>query len=271
MNKQLMFNGLLVVLFSSMGFCGTALADSENDEEKGDRKGVEGRREPARRPSMADWSPEDREGMKKVLRVVWEKVEVLQARDEVKRATEAFRSAVQEAMQQEDPRLAALMKKMHDKGRGQAGGRRESGLHAGPPHGSGTGGDLRKGGRPPMKKMRQHRGREMDGSRPDGGGPAIGPAGFRALPKDFSQKDKRRLAAAQEKAMQAEAYKTSQQKLQGLFKQGQELRKQRVAMFQQIREQLRKQMIEADPEVQVLLERLEKKRVKRDRAPAESQ
>lgn len=263
MNKQLRFSDLLMLVFSGLIFCSSILADSENEKKKGSRRSVEGRREQARKPSIADLSSEDREGVKKILRVVWEKAEILQARDEVKRATETFRSAVHEAMLQEDPRLAGLMQKLHDEGKRPPGRRGEPGLHLGSHHGSRPEGDLQRGGRPSMKKMRAHRDRAMAGL-------AIGPVGLKALPKDFSQEDKERLAAAQEKAMQTEAYKTSREKLQGLFKQGEELRKLRVQMFQQIREQLRQQMIEADPEVLALLERLEKNRSKKDRASSDS-
>ncbi len=249
---------LVLVFFVSATFQAAALAEpSSAADKKGVKRGrSEGREAQAGRPPLSDLSPEDREAVKKALQAVWENPEVMQARDEVKRATDTFRQAMKKAVEQEDPRVAALVGKMHNRGsskglKGEMGKKRP--------------GSEGRGGRPPIGKMGKGPGPHERGPGAAGSGRGIGPAGFTAFLGDFSEDEKKRLKAAREKAMESEELQKVQEELKDLLKQGENLRKQRVEMFHQTKEKMFKAMIQADPGVKVLLERMENKKHGRKR------
>lgn len=193
------------------------------------------------KPPLADMSPEDREAVKKALQAVWENPEVLQARDEVKRATEAFRKAIRKALGQQDPLVAEMVEKMH------GGGKSGDWEKRGPGPGE------RPMGKPPVRNER--------GSRPSGPeGRGIGPAGLLAFHGDYSKEEKAHLEEVRKKAMESEDFKRVQEELKALLKQGEDLRRKRVEMFHQSREEITKAMIKVDPEVAPLLERMQKRK-----------
>lgn len=197
-----------------------------------------------KKPPLADMSPEDREAVKKALQAVWENPEVLQARDEVKRATEAFRRAIRNAVGQQDPKVAEMVEKMH-------GGENSDDWDK-----RGAGSDGRPVGKSPDRDER--------GPKPLGTeGRGIGPAGFMAFHGDFSKEEKARLEEVRKKAMESEEFKRVQEDLKVLLKQGEDLRRKRVEMFHQTQEEIAKAMIKVDPEVKPLLERMQKRMQKR--------
>lgn len=230
--------GLIIVsaTFQMAGVAAPTAAEGSKIAQKGKS---DGRGRALGRPPMADMSPEDRKAMKKALQAVWENPEVMQARDEVKRATETFQKAIKKALGQEDPRVAALVEKMHKQGK----------THGKKRHFGSDG----RGGRPPMGKksgfLEHGAGGSGEGRR------GIGPAGFRAFSGEFSDEEKERLRAARAKAMESEGFQAVQEKLKALLKEGENLRERRVEMFHATRVELSKAMIEVDPEVEVLLQR----------------
>ena len=239
MKTQIMGKMWLVVIFASAALQVVVRAEPPAADKKGEvkanreKKGEKGGR-PEMSSALADMSAEDKAAMKKALQAVWENPEVMQARDEVKRATETFHQAIKTAVGKEDPRVAALVERMNGggKSRGEWGKKRPG------PEG--------RGGRPPM-------------GRPPGGGER-GPAGIMAFSGDFSKEEKRRLEQAREKAMESETFQKLQQDLRALLKQGEDLRNKRVEMFHQVRGAITQAMVEADPKVKPLLERIGKSR-----------
>ena len=217
-----------------------------NRDNRDNRQESKGRRpDMERKPVFADMSAEDREALKQALQAVWENPEVMQARDEVKRATETFRMAIRKAVGKENPRVATLVEKMHGGGKSREWDKKRPG----PPEGRGG---RSQNGRPGPAGANE-RGPGLAGE-----GRGIGSAGFMAFPGDFSKEEKKRLESARQKAMESEAFQQVQKNLRGLLKQGEVLRKKRVEMFQQTRVAMTQAMIEADPEVKPLLERMEK-------------
>ena len=195
------------------------------------------------KPPLGDMSVEDREAVKQALQAVWEAPEVMQARDEVQRATETFRRAIRKAVGQENPRVAALVEKLHGGGKSREWDKKRSGPDGrGRPLGRSGAGSVERG----------------PGMASDGRG--IGPAGFMAIPGDFSNEERKRLETARKKAMESEAFQKVQEDLRSLLKEGEALRKRRVEMFHQTRVAMTKAMIEADPEIKSLLERMEKRK-----------
>ncbi len=253
MNIRLFNKIALVVVFVAAALQAELWAEPEDKDKKREAQanregGKEGKgRRPdqsARKAPMGDMSDEDREAVRKALQAVWEDAEVMQARDEVKRATDTFRMAIRKAIGQENPRVAALVDRMHGGGRSKEWDKKRTGF-------DGRDGRLQKG----RTAGSMGRGPGMAG---DGRG--IGPAGFMAFPSDFSEEDKRRLEAARKKAMESEAFQKVQRDLRTLLKEGEDLRVKRVEMFHQTRVAMTKAMIEADPELKPLLERLEKRK-----------
>lgn len=245
-NKQLVENLLVGVFFA----CSVFQTGLWAEPPAGD-KGFEGAGKPQekprkerphdKKPPLADMSPDDREAVKKALQAVWENPEVLQARDEVKRATEAFRRAIRNAVGQQDPQVAEMVEKMH------GGGNSDDWDKKGP------GPDGRPVGKAP--------GWDDRGPRPSGTeGRGIGPVGLLAFHGDFSKEEKDRLEEVRKKAMESEEFKQVQEELKALLKQGEDLRKQRVEKFHQAREEITKAMIKVDPEVGPLLERMQKRK-----------
>jgi hypothetical protein len=194
-----------------------------------------------KKPPLAEMSPEDREAVRKALQAVWENPEVLQARDEVKRATEAFHKAIRKALGQQDPLVAEMVEKMHGGGK------------PGDWENRGSGPGDRPVGKPPVRNER--------GSRPSGTeGRGIGPAGMLAFHGDYSKEEKAHLEEVRKKAMESEEFKRVQEELKALLKQGEDLRRKRVELFHQTREEITKAMIKVDPEVEPLLERMQKRK-----------
>ena len=100
MNKQLVKIMWLAVFFVTAVFPKAVLAEPLPAEEKKDRgvgKAARAAKGSMKGHPMADLSQEDKAAVRKALQSVWENPEVLQARDEVKRATETFRAAIKKS------------------------------------------------------------------------------------------------------------------------------------------------------------------------------
>lgn len=237
-----------VIVCSSLqvGVRAEPAATSDKKQESAIKREAGKDRSTDKRPALADMSTTDKEAMRKALRAVWENPEVMQARDEVKRATETFHQAIRKAVGEENPRVAVLVEKMHRGGKSRNWGKKRPG-----PDG--------RTGRPPMGRAPG----ANHGAGPAGDGRGIGPAGFMAFSGDFSEEEKTRLEQARKKAMESEGFRQVQQDLRVLLKQGEELRKKRVEMFQRTRVAMTRALLEADPEIKPLLERIEKSRKER--------
>ena len=249
MNKRFISKLLAVVLIMS-SLQVSVWAEPPAGKKRGTQENREegkGRR-PEMKPPLGDMSPEDKAAMKKALQAVWENPEVMQARDEVMRATEAFRKAIRKAVSKEDPRVAGLVERMHGGGKSKEWDKKRPGS-------DGRGGRLLMG-RPPGVNDR--------GSIPGAEGRGIGAVGLMAFHGDFSEEEKKRLEEAREKAIKSEAFQQVQKDLRNLLKQGEDLRKKRVEMFHQTREAMIQAMIVADPKVKPLLQRMKTKTQKKD-------
>ncbi len=65
--------------------------------------------------------PEEKERLRKVLRSAWSDPSVINAREEVKRASEAYQSAIRTAVGRMDPSAVEWIARMQDRSRGPAG------------------------------------------------------------------------------------------------------------------------------------------------------
>ena len=235
----------VIIVFATLQISVWAEPPAADKERKAQENREEGKgKRLDKKPPIADISAEDREAVKKALQAVWENPEVLQARDEVKRATDAFRQAIKKAVSQENPRVAALVERMHGSGRSREWEKKRPGSEG-------------RGGKPPVGKRP---GANDRGAGASGESRGIGPVGFLAFHGDFSKEERKRLEMARKTAMESEEFRKVQEELTALLKQGEGLRKKRVDMFHRTRVEMTRAMIEADPEVKPLLERMEKRK-----------
>lgn len=242
--------GLLVAFVVATSLTVVQADPPVKENRQGDQAESKGRRLD-KKPPLGDMSDKDKAAMKKALQAVWENPEVMQARDEVRRATDTLREAIRKAVGKEDPRVAALVEKLHGGGKTRDWGKKRPG-----PDG--------RGGHPQMGRPG---GGSDRGPGFGGDGRGIGPAGIMAFHGEFTKEETKRLEVAKRKAMESEAFRKVMESQRSLLKQGEELRNRRVEMFHQTRQAMTQAMVEADPEVKPLLERMEKRKKDRPDKP----
>ena len=178
----------------------------------------------AERKEMWDsLSDGEKEKLRAVLREVWSDPAVINARDEVKSAAEAYQKAIREAVSQADPSMAELMAKAKKSSEGHIHDRIGR-----PP--SGRSGMFRRAGDYPMS-----------------------PPGFS---EKLSTEEQRKFRKAEEAAKETSNVVEAQAALKALQKQDEEMRRKRLEAHRQLRQALLIEMVKKDPSVKELQDRL---------------
>jgi len=178
---------------------------------------------------LVNLSSEERERFREAMRQAWSDPAVLQARDEVKEATEAYQEALVEAIKRNDPEVMAMMKK----------------IRAAPDS--------------PIKSL-------FSGGGPGGRRPGGGSGGFRDFEafitgespgflKNLTEEQQKIYAQARERALESANFRTVVGKLRQLRKSDEAMRKERIEMFKRVRKTLHSEMIKADERVEAILPR----------------
>lgn len=171
---------------------------------------------PKKRPDRARneaWDslpPEQREKLRQVLRDAWSDPAVISARDEVKRATEAYQGAIKTAVERADPNLsAALARLQRIEGRGSSA------------TGGGRGGAFNR----PIS----------DSSKLSG------------LLSGFSPEIKERIHKAEETAQKADAVVVAKEAIRRIQEEDEAIRRKRVEAFRELRRATIEEIVRADP------------------------
>lgn len=171
------------------------------------------------RPRLEAWEsldPEQRTKLREALRVVWTDPAVINAREEVKQASEVYQATIKSAVERVDPSLAELLSRV----------RNVDGL------GPGRGGP----GAPP---------RDLDGP--------IRPPGFLdSLPPEAREKFRK----AEEAALKSEAVKAARAELAQIREEDEALRRKRIEAHRKLRKATVEEMIRVDPSVAEIQKRL---------------
>jgi hypothetical protein len=175
-------------------------------------------------------TPEEREEFREAMRRAWDDPAVLQARDEVKKATTAYQKALNEAIGRKDPNVVALLKKIRDAN--------ESPGDAPYPPGGQPGGRNRAGG----------------GS---GGGfrdfEAFLTGGSPSFLNKLSEEQREIYRMAKEKALKSPEFQEVFGKLREMRLHDDELRNKRIELFGRARLTLNTEMLKADKRVKDFL------------------
>lgn len=175
------------------------------------------------RERAAAWEalgPEQREKLRESLRQVWTDPAVINAREEVKHASEAYQAAIRSAVERTDPEVAALLAKIQSDG------------------GMGTG-----FGTPGGPGMMPPRGFEEQ-IRPPGFLDGLEPA-MRA-----------RYAKAESAAMDTSAVKSARKELNDIRKEDESLRRRRIEAHRKLRKITVEEMLRIDPGLAEVQKRL---------------
>lgn len=181
------------------------------------QQGEGGKKRPwdkSERDRAAAWEalgPEQREKLRESLRQVWTDPAVINAREEVKHASEAYQAAIRSAVERTDPEVAALLAKIQSDG------------------GMGTG-----FGAPGGPGLMPPRGFEEQ-IRPPGFLDALEPA-MRA-----------RYAKAETAAMEAAAVKSARKELNDIRKEDESLRRRRIEAHRKLRKITVEEILRIDP------------------------
>lgn len=202
-----------------------AEASGKNEAGKGGEKRRRTRESRFSGPSggkegWGSFSDEERSKLREALREVWSDAEVVGAREEIRRATEAYHKAVREAVKGADPSVEPLMKRLHgfrdgsrsDRGKGNRGGR-----FFGPERG--------------MEEMMR-------------------PPGFL---ERLSDEQRGRFESAQKEARESPEVAAALEALEEVRKEDEAIRGRRLEALRGVRKAFHEAMAEADPEIAELL------------------
>lgn len=175
-------------------------------------------------------SPEQREKLREALRLVWTDPAVINAREEIKHASDAYQAAIKSAVEKADPSVAEVLAKIQG-----AGG-------MGPVVPGGPGGMTMPGG---------------PGS--SGGGPSRGfdeqirPPGFlESLPPE----DREKFRKAEAAALESEPVKAARAELAKIRDEDEALRRKRLEAHRKLRKVTVEEMIRIDPSIAPVQKRL---------------
>jgi len=175
-------------------------------------------------------SPEQREKLREALRGVWTDPAVINAREEVKHATEAYQAAIKAAVERADPSVTDLLSKVQ--GAGMMGA-----MSPGGPSGpGGPGGPGSPNGSP-------RRGFDQQ----------IRPPGFL---ESLSPEAREKFRKTEEEAMNSEAVKAARTELDRIHEEDEALRRKRVEAHRNLRKVTVEEMIRIDPAVAEMQKRL---------------
>ncbi|MCB1092361.1 MAG: hypothetical protein KDL87_12570 [Verrucomicrobiae bacterium] len=183
---------------------------------------------------FANLAPEQRDRLREAIRRAWSDPALIQARDEVKAATDAYQRALQAALIRTDPEIAGLIEEFRKSSQSDARGY----LSPGFPGGRGPGGGGNGGGR-------EGRGFE----------------GFLVMEnpsflRDLDDEKKQIYREAHRKAMETPAVKERLESLKNMRQEDDDLRKKRTEAIRGMHQALRKALIDADARVAEFLPKL---------------
>lgn len=175
-------------------------------------------------------SSEQREKLRETLRGVWTDPAVINAREEVKHASDAYQAAIKAAVEKTDPAMAELLSKVQ--GAGMMGP-----LPSGAPGNPG-----RNGGPGPVP-----------GSPGRGFEPQIRPPGFLdSLPPEARDQFRKAEAAA----IESESVKAVRAELDQIRQEDEALRRKRIEVHRKLRKVTVEEMIRIDPSIAPMQKRL---------------
>ena len=166
-------------------------------------------------------SEEDQDKLRVAMREAWSDPAVVQARAEVNDASKAYKEAIRAALLRKDPALESLIARME--------------AHS-----------------------REHINRSI-GDAMNRGGKPNGFGGFDALTggspflRDLSEENRKKYLSLREKAKASPEVKNVMARLEGLRGKDEELRRQQIALFGQLRKAVHEHIRTADPELAKLL------------------
>lgn len=175
-------------------------------------------------------SPEQREKLREALRQVWTDPAVINAREEIKHASDAYQAAIKSAVEKADPSVAELLAKI------QSAGGMTPGIPGGPGAMTLPGGP----GAPGMGPVRNF-------------DEQIRPPGFlESLPPE----DREKFRKAETTAMESEAVKAARAELAKIREEDEALRRKRLEAHRHLRKVTVEEMIRIDPSIAPMQKRL---------------
>jgi RPA family protein len=171
-------------------------------------------------------SPEQREKLREALRGVWTDPAVINAREEVKHATEAYQAAIKAAVERADPTVADLLSKVQG-----------SGMMALPPDGPNGPGS------PGSPSGLLNRGFDQQ----------IRPPGFL---DGLSPEAREKFRKTEEEAMSSAVVKAARSELDRIRGEDEALRRERVEAHRKLRKVTVEEMIRIDPSIAAMQKRL---------------
>lgn len=178
-------------------------------------------------------SPEQREKLREALRGVWTDPAVINAREEVKHASEAYQAAIKAAVERADPSVADLLSKVQGTGM----------MGAMPPGGPGGPGGPNGPGGPGSPNGTPMRGFDQQ----------IRPPGFL---DGLSPEAREKFRKTEEDAMNSEAVKSARAELDQIREEDEALRRKRVEAHRKLRKVTVEEMIRIDPAIAAMQKRL---------------
>jgi len=175
-------------------------------------------------------SPEQREKLREALRGVWTDPAVINAREEVKHATEAYQAAIKAAVERADPSVTDLLSKVQGSGM----------MGVMPPGGPGAPGGTGGPGSPNGSPMR-------------GFDQQIRPPGFL---ESLSPEAREKFRKTEEEAMNSGAVKAARAELDRIREEDEALRRKRIEAHRKLRKVTVEEMIRIDPAIAPMQKRL---------------
>ncbi len=225
---------LSVLAITLLLACGPGFSEEVKEPRPGQKgepskKRTWSRAEHERNAAWESLSPEQREKLREALRKVWTDPAVINAREEIKHASDAYQEAIRSAVEKADPSMAGVLAKLQGAGgMGSGGG---MGMPGGPGEpGKGTGGS------------------------PRGFEEQIRPPGFL---ESLSPEDREKFRKAETAALESEAVKAAREELTRIREEDEALRRKRLEAHRKLRKVTFEEMVRIDPSIAAMQKRLE--------------
>ncbi len=173
------------------------------------------------REAWDNLSEEEQTKLKEALRKVWSDPAVVSAREDIERASDAYRAAMKESISKGDPAIAALLQKVQSANEGEA--------------------RARIGGRPPMGF-----GKKRDFER------LIHPPGFL---ENLNERQREKYKKAEAAARESEEMKAAMASLETMRREDASFQKKRIEIFRNVRKTFYQEMVKFDPELEEIIPR----------------
>lgn len=228
------FSPARLALFGTLAWMSLAFATAQEKDKDKEKEAPKPRVwEKKDREKIEAWeslSPEQREKLREALRGVWTDPAVINAREEVKHASEAYQAAIKAAVEKTDPSVAELLSKVQ--GAGMM-GPMPPGAPGSPGNPAGQGS---AGGGP---------GRGFE--------PQIRPPGFL---DSLTPEARETFRKAEEQALSSESVKAVRAELDQIRQEDEALRRKRIEAHRKLRKVTVDEMIRIDPSIAAMQKRL---------------